>query len=74
MAKLNEKKVGVAVYCTVCKNMKNPIGRDGGCLASYCTYKCPGYDQPPFAGSLWPMEYEAEFGYPVGSHGVEVQP
>jgi hypothetical protein len=37
---------------------------------SYCTDECPGYRQPPYAGSLWPGETEAEFGYPVGDDGT----
>lgn len=65
-------KVGILVRCAVCGDMKKPIGRSGPMGASYCTDDCAGYRQPPFVGSLWPSESEAEFGYPVGNDGVEV--
>ena len=70
---LSPKKFGVAVYCTVCGAMKNPIGRDGGYWGNYCSMECPGYNKPPYAGSLWPGESEEEFGYPAGMSGVEVR-
>lgn len=63
-------RIGVAVYCTVCGNMKKPIGRSAPLEASYCEYECQGYRQWPFAGSLWPDETAEEFGYPVGKDGT----
>lgn len=44
--------------CTSCGRVKKPIGRDEHPAASgsHCTYDCPGYTEPPFAGYLWPSE------------------
>ena len=36
---------------------------------SLCDWKCPGYNEEPMPGSLWPGESEADFGYPVGPYG-----
>ena len=64
-------KIGITVECAVCGNMKQPVGRDASGHAHYCTrYTCEGYDQEPFAGSLWPGESEEDFGYPVSSRGT----
>lgn len=63
-------RVGICVQCAVCGQMKKPIGRSGPLDASYCTDECAGYRKPPFVGSLWPGESEADFGYPVSADGT----
>ena len=63
-------KVGIVVTCAACGQMKKPIGRSAGLGASYCDDDCAGYRQPPYVGSLWPGEREADFGYPVGTDGT----
>jgi hypothetical protein len=68
---LNTNKIGVRVRCAVCDDVKKPIGRSAPLGTSYCDDDCPGYHQPPYPGSLWPGESEADFGYPVGNDGVE---
>jgi hypothetical protein len=35
--------------------------------------ECGGYYEKPFVGSLWPNESEADFGYEVGTIGVEIK-
>lgn len=63
-------KVGIVVKCAVCGYTKQPWGRDAPIGSHYCTRdECEGYMQDPQAGSLWPGETEAEFGYPVGPYG-----
>ncbi len=64
-------KVGIAVNCVVCGMRKKPRGRSAAPVManSLCDHECPGYDQDPQVGSLWPAESEADFGYPVGSYG-----
>ena len=49
---------GPLVECTVCHMPKHPRGRDPGLYASsgYCQHECPGHDQEPIPGSLWPNE------------------
>lgn len=71
---LNPNKVGVSVECTVCGLRKKPRGRSAPLemANSLCDHECPGYDQPPYAGSLWPRESEADFGYPVGDDGTRL--
>lgn len=46
------------VDCTVCKRRKPPIGRDVGIYAasSYCEHECPGHDEEPRGGHLFPGE------------------
>ena len=73
-------KVGVTVTCSVCGQMKNPVGRSAPLGTSYCEPRwygspggCEGYYREPFPGSLWPGETEAEFGYPVGRNGTVEQ-
>lgn len=46
------------VECTTCKRRKPPIGRDVAAemSASYCEHECPGHDQEPHGGHLWPGE------------------
>jgi hypothetical protein len=63
-------RVGIEVTCAVCGRMKQPIGRDAPLAAHYCDRDCVGHRQPPYPGSLWPGETEAEFGYPVGTDGT----
>jgi hypothetical protein len=60
-------KVGISVYCTVCKMRKSPIGRSAPLemANSLCDDECPGYREDPKPGSLWPGETAAEFGYPI---------
>ena len=58
-------RVGIAVYCEVCKLMKKPHGRSAPLAASYCDEECEGYTRMPFAGCLWPNETEDEFGYSI---------
>lgn len=72
---LNPNKVGIAVECVVCHRRKTPRGRSAPLemANSLCDHGCPGYDQEPRAGSLWPGESEADFGYPVGNDGSRVQ-
>lgn len=44
--------------CATCHRSKCPRGRDPGVAAvnGYCTRDCPGYDEEPEAGHLWPGE------------------
>ena len=63
-------RVGINVTCVKCRRMKNPIGRSGPMTASYCDHECVGYREPPYVGSLWPGESEADFGYPIGNDGT----
>lgn len=69
-------KVGIAVYCATCGLRKKPIGRDApmAMATSLCDHECSGYRQNPRPGGLWPGEKEVDFGYPVGSDGVEEVP
>jgi hypothetical protein len=52
--------VGMAVTCAVCHLQKVPRGRDVAPAAAngMCHWECPGYDQEPRAGDLWPGEKE----------------
>lgn len=63
-------RVGIRVACATCGRTKTPRGRSAPAAASYCTWGCPGYDQPPYVGDLWPGETEEQFGYPVGPEGT----
>ena len=44
--------------CDVCNRPKPPNGRDVPAAASagYCQHECPGRDQDPQSGHLWPGE------------------
>ena len=44
------------VYCTVCHSRKRPNGRSAPAECRYCDYDCPGYEQEPKPGHLWPGE------------------
>lgn len=64
-------KVGIAVRCVVCGNVKKPIGRSAPIMTAYCDADCRGYHTAPMPGSLWPNETEEEFGYSVGADATE---
>lgn len=57
--------VGRSVTCTVCHLRKQPRGRSApaAMAGSLCDRDCPGYEQPPEPGDLWPGETREEFGY-----------
>lgn len=67
-------KVGIAVYCTTCTHRKCPRGRSAPPVLVMCDRECPGYDQEPRVGDLWPGETEEDFGYPCGSEGTKDAP
>ena len=58
-------EVGIAVDCTVCGRRKKPRGRSAPLemANSLCDFECPGYDQAPEPGELWPGETREEFGF-----------
>lgn len=60
------ERVGSYARCTVCGLNKKPRGRSAPLEMAngLCDHECEGYDQPPFAGDLWPGETAEEFGYP----------
>ena len=64
-------KVGIGVTCAVCGLRKKPHGRSAPLEMAngLCDPDCPGYFNEPYAGVLWPMETEEQYGYPVGPHG-----
>ena len=64
-------KVGIGVCCAVCGHMKQPHGRSAPLGTYYCDGDCPGYDQDPKPGCLWPGETEEEFGFQICSNAVE---
>ena len=45
--------------CLVCGMRKPPNGRSipTATVDSYCSYECPGRNQEPKAGHLWPAEW-----------------
>lgn len=57
--------IGIAVECTACHFRKKPRGRSAGLemANSLCDDDCPGYNQSPEPGSLWPGESRKDFGY-----------
>jgi hypothetical protein len=66
-------KIGISVYCAVCKQRKAPRGRSvpDAMWNGMCTWdRCVGYSQDPVVGDLWPGETEEEFGFPVSVHGT----
>ncbi len=71
---LNPSKVGARVECRQCGRTKLPIGRSAPAelYSSRCNRDCSGYDLQPYAGSLWPDETEAEFGYLVSDEGTRI--
>lgn len=64
-------RVGIRVYCSVCHRQKVPHGRSASDQFSYCQQYCPGYDEEPKPGCLWPGETEKDFGYEVCPNAVE---
>jgi len=58
-------EVGQAVDCKVCGRRKKPRGRSAPLemANSLCDFECPGYDQEPEPGWLWPGETREQFGY-----------
>ena len=56
-------RIGIAVVCTICHQMKAPHGRSVPMGASYCTEECEGYELDPHVGCLWPRETSKDFGY-----------
>jgi hypothetical protein len=60
-------KVGISVYCLVCRQRKCPRGRSAPMGSYLCSWDCEGYTQEPHVGILWPGETEEDFGYPVSS-------
>ena len=71
---LNPNRVGIGVTCSLCHRTKAPIGRSvAAAMASdMCDCDCPGYDQDPQAGWLWPNESEEDFGLPVPNTGTRI--
>lgn len=64
MTQRNEKEqVGASVECKVCGQRKKPIGRSAPLEMYLCDWECPGYNQEPFPGDLWPGETREEFGF-----------
>ena len=63
-------RVGIEVECRVCHKTKAPRGRSVPLAMSLCDHDCPGYQQAPSPGSLWPNETSDDFGYPVGGDGT----
>lgn len=63
-------RVGIYVTCAVCNNQKKPRGRSAPVQLYLCEESCPGYEQEPLPGSLWPRETEIEFGFPVAPVGT----
>jgi hypothetical protein len=47
---------GPLVECVVCGHSKAPRGRSVGLGAYHCDRDCPGYNEPPEPGYLWPGE------------------
>lgn len=66
-------KKGIRVTCSTCLQTKAPRGRSVATAAanSHCDHECPGYNQPPLVGSLWPGETDADFGFPCSNDGTE---
>lgn len=44
------------VYCATCHKRKGPAGRSAPMGCYYCDWDCPGYNQDPKPGHLWPGE------------------
>ena len=47
---------GQRVECASCGRYKTPRGRSGPLEGCDCEGWCPGYNQEPYAGQLWPGE------------------
>lgn len=63
---MTDTRVSSYARCTACGMNKKPRGRSAslGMGNDLCDHECPGYDQPPYPGDLWPGETAEEFGYP----------
>lgn len=66
-------KVGVEVRCGTCGRQKQPHGRSAPLGHGLCDSDCPGYNQEPKPGCLWPGETERDFGFPVCAHATKEQ-
>jgi hypothetical protein len=56
--------------CLVCRRRKNPRGRSAPMGMYLChPHDCPGYDQEPTPGHLWPGELAREAEYEVEPRG-----
>ncbi len=73
MSKLRANVWGMAVRCAVCGHTKAPVGRSVPAEIYRCDSECEGYRRPPYPGSLWPGETEADFGYPVSDDGTNLR-
>ena len=65
--------VGTSVECTVCGLQKQPRGRSAPMEMTMCNFECPGYNQEPQIGQLWPGETSENFGYPIRAFGSDVE-
>ena len=67
--------IGTRVVCRTCGYPKAPRGRSVPMemATSMCSWECPGYDQEPNVGQLWPDETADGFGYPVSMWGSDVE-
>lgn len=63
--RMASEAVGKSVECAVCGLRKKPWGRSAAVeeANSLCDFECPGYQQDPQVGDLWPGETREEFGY-----------
>lgn len=43
-------------YCETCGKRKSPRGRSAPMEMRCCDWDCPGYEQDPHPGHLWPGE------------------
>lgn len=64
-------RVGIAVYCSVCKHEKKPHGRSAPLGSYHCDEECSGYELDPKSGCLWPGETEDDFCYPICHHATK---
>lgn len=64
--------VGIQVTCTVCGLQKKPHGRSSPIGLSYCDENCPGYNEPPYPGCLWPGETAHQFGFPICNNATRI--
>ena len=66
--------IGTAVECRICGLRKKPRGRSAPLEMenSLCSYDCPGYDQIPHIGQLWPGETSEQFPYVTAADGSDV--
>lgn len=66
--------VGSLVRCARCGMTKRPRGRAAAVemASGFCDFECPGWDEFPRPGDLWPGETEEDFGYPAC--GPEIGP